>query len=436
MKKAYNKDIWRAIWKGKKRFISIMIITTLGVAMFTGLKAACVDLRHSADEFLDQQNLYDICVVSTLGLTDEDIEALSQMEDVAYAEGAYSETVHTKVGDKDRSVSIKTISASGLNQPYVTQGELPKKPNEIAVTEKFLADTGSALGDTIVIEEDLEDEEESDEVESEEETQNEEESAEEKNPGEEADDSKADESEEKTDEEESEDDELDDIEVDTDEEEEPNFLCTEYTITAVVIDPLDINNPQGAVSFRVSATDDYTFFVLPEAVESDVYTAVYLTLSDSREMFCYSTEYENYVAKVVDEIEEQIKDAREQARYDAITGEAYEKIADAEKEAGEKFAEVEEELADAEQEIADGWDELSDGEKELADAEKEAAEGLADARQEIEDGYKALADGKAQIEAASAEVSAGEAQLAEAKQELSTTEQETYNQIKTGRTQL
>ena len=408
MKKAYNKDIWRAIWKGKKRFFSIMIITTLGVAMFTGLKAACVDLRHSADEFLDQQNLYDICVVSTLGLTEEDVEALSEVEDVAYAEGAYSETVHTKVGDKNQSVSLKTISASGLNQPYVVDGELPKNPDEIAVTEKFLADTGSAIGDKIVIEEDLGDEEE--------------EAEEEEQSGEES--------------EEDSDDELDDIEVEMDEEEEPNFLYTEYTITAVVIDPLDINNPQGAVSFRVSATDDYTFFVLPEAVESDVYTAVYLTLSGGKEMFCYSSEYEDYVAKVVDEIEGQIKDAREQARYDAVTGEAYEKLADAEKEADEKFAEAEAELADAEQEIADGWEELSDGEKELADAQKEAEEGLAEARQEIADGYKALADGKAQIEAASAEVSEGEAQLAQAKQQLTTKEQDTYKQIKAGRTQL
>ena len=60
--------------------------------MFSGLKAACVDLRHSADDFLDQQNLYDICVLSTLGLTEDDVEALSQVEGVAYAEGAYSET--------------------------------------------------------------------------------------------------------------------------------------------------------------------------------------------------------------------------------------------------------------------------------------------------------------------------------------------------------
>ena len=78
MRKAYKKDIWRAIWKGKKRFISILLITALGVMMFTGLGAACLDLRYSADAFLDAQRLSDICVVSTLGLTDEDVEALAK----------------------------------------------------------------------------------------------------------------------------------------------------------------------------------------------------------------------------------------------------------------------------------------------------------------------------------------------------------------------
>lgn len=414
MRKAYNKDIWRAIWKGKKRFLSIMMITTLGVAMFTGLKAACVDLRYSADQFLDAQNLYDICVVSTLGLTDEDVDALLAVEGVAYAEGAYSETVHTKVGEKNQSVSMRTISKYGLNQPYLTQGALPQKPQEVAVTSKFLADTGSKIGDTIVIEEDL--------------GEDEEDGAEEK--------SEPKDKVEETKDVESAEDELDDIEVDIEEEEKPNFKYTEYTITGVVVDPLDINNPQGAVSFRVSSMDDYTFFILPEAVESDVYTAVYLTLAGSEEMFCYSEAYEDYVGNVVSNIEEQIKEEREQARYNAVTGEAHEKLSDAEQEAAEGFAEAEEELSDAEQEIADGWEELVDAEKELAEAEQEAAEEFAKARQEIADGYAAIADGKAQLDASEGQISEGERQLAEAKNTLKKTEADTYQQIADGKTQL
>lgn len=409
MRRAYNKDIWRAIWKGKKRFFSIMLITILGVAMFTGLKAACVDLRHSADDFLDQQNLYDISVVSTLGLTEEDVEALAQVDGISYAEGAYSETVHTKVGEKSYSISMRTISESGMNQPYLTEGTLPKAADEVAVTAKFLADTGSTVGDIIVIEEELEAEEEESGKNGAEVSGIEEE----KDSG-----------------------ELDELTVEIEEAEEPNFKYTEYKITAVVVDPMDINNPQGAVSFRVSSTDDYTFFVLPEAVESEIYTAVYLTIEGGKEMFCYGEAYENKVAAVVERIEAEIKEEREQVRYDAVTGDAYEKLSDAKAEAEEGFAEAEEELSDAEQELIDGRRELAESEAELSDAESEAEEGFAEARKEIADGRAALVEGGAQIEAASAEISEGEQQLAMAKQELTETEQGTYQQIEEGRLQL
>ena len=60
MKKALNKDIIRTIWKEKKRFFSIMMITILGVTMMTGLSAGCRDLRYSADCFFDSQELFDI----------------------------------------------------------------------------------------------------------------------------------------------------------------------------------------------------------------------------------------------------------------------------------------------------------------------------------------------------------------------------------------
>ena len=77
MKRAYWKDIWRTVTKEKKRFISIAVIAALGVTMMCGLRAACVDLRYSADRFYDEQNLFDVRVLSTLGLTDEDMAKFS-----------------------------------------------------------------------------------------------------------------------------------------------------------------------------------------------------------------------------------------------------------------------------------------------------------------------------------------------------------------------
>ena len=79
MLKASVKDILRTIGKEKKRFFSIMTITILGVTMMTGLQAGCEDLRLSADRFYDEQRLFDVSIMSTLGLTKEDVEVIAKI---------------------------------------------------------------------------------------------------------------------------------------------------------------------------------------------------------------------------------------------------------------------------------------------------------------------------------------------------------------------
>ena len=151
MKKAYSKDIIETIKKGKKRFLSLMMITILGVGMFNGIRAACVDLRHSADAFLDEQRLFDISIVSTMGLTEEDVLALEPVEGVEAVEGSYSETVHVINGDKTQNAEIKVLTAYGINVPFVLDGRLPESASEIAVTEKYITETGKNIGDIIKI---------------------------------------------------------------------------------------------------------------------------------------------------------------------------------------------------------------------------------------------------------------------------------------------
>ena len=67
--------------------------------MFAGLSAGCRDLRASADDYYDRQNLYDIRIQSTLGLTNEDVKAVSQVKGVEKACGTYSETALVQAGD-------------------------------------------------------------------------------------------------------------------------------------------------------------------------------------------------------------------------------------------------------------------------------------------------------------------------------------------------
>lgn len=394
MKNAAIKDVLRTIWKEKKRFISIMLITTLGVTIMTGLEAGCRDLRYSADSFFDSQKLFDISVVSTLGLTQEDVEVLADLEGVEMAEGGYTEVVQTKKGDLNRTAEVKMLQVSGMNQPYLLEGSLPAQADEIVVTLNYMEETGKNLGDSLTIEEMMEEKEESEATDSKEEEYLEE------------------------------------------EEETLNFLYTEYTITGVVVDVMDINNADGSAGFRATPNADYTFFVLPEAVDSEVFSEVYLSLGGTKELLTYSSAYEDKVAAVVSVIEGQIKEQREQARYDEVTVEAYEKIEEAEMEMNREFADIEKEFVDAEQELEDGHrklidgrQELEDGRQELIDKEQEMAQEIADARVEIEDGYRQLYDAQVELNIAANQLYEGNLQMASARAQLEAEEAEARAQI-------
>mgnify|MGYP006893110902 FL=1 len=194
MARAFSKDTLRAIANGKKRFISILVICALGVTMVCGLRASCVDLRNSADAFFNEQGLYDACVQSTLGLTSEDVDAVSALDGVAAAEGTWEENTYTPLGQKRASVDVKALSASGFNMPKVLSGTLPANAHEIAVSENYLTDSGLSLGSTVTLEP----------------------------------------------------------------SENEVFERTQYTITASVIDPTELTNPNGSIAVRASASPDYS----------------------------------------------------------------------------------------------------------------------------------------------------------------------------------
>lgn len=156
MKNAYWKDIWRTVRREKKRFLSIAVIAALGVTMMCGLRASCEDLRYSADRFFDEQKLFDVRVLSTLGLTEEDIDALSEFSEVDSAEGGYNETVHTVVDEVKKSIDLRTLSDNQMNQPYVLEGELPKNVDEIAITKSYYQESGKTVGDLIYIQDEPE----------------------------------------------------------------------------------------------------------------------------------------------------------------------------------------------------------------------------------------------------------------------------------------
>ena len=90
---ALHKDTLKEIINTKKRFISILLIVLLGVGFFAGIKVTSPDMQKIVDRYFDDTDSMDIEVISTLGLTDDDIQEIKNIEGVEDVVGAYSKDV-------------------------------------------------------------------------------------------------------------------------------------------------------------------------------------------------------------------------------------------------------------------------------------------------------------------------------------------------------
>ena len=89
-RKATQKNFYRGIRKSPRRFLSIFFIVAMGVAFFSGIRASEPSMRITGDAYFDGADLMDLEVISTLGITEDDIEAFEEIEGVELAEGSYS----------------------------------------------------------------------------------------------------------------------------------------------------------------------------------------------------------------------------------------------------------------------------------------------------------------------------------------------------------
>ena len=105
MTKSLRKNIFREIRGTWKRFLSIALMAFLGAGFFAGINASSTDMQLACDTYLDQQNCFDLEVMSTLGLTQDDVDAILQVKGIDAAAGAYSENDDTGRGLIEPAVS-------------------------------------------------------------------------------------------------------------------------------------------------------------------------------------------------------------------------------------------------------------------------------------------------------------------------------------------
>lgn len=157
MKRALLKDTFREIKNTKKRFLSILLMAFLGVGFFAGIKATSPDMQKTIDNYYDESNLYDIEIMSTLGLTDEDIESLEKIEEVEKACGIYSTDVAVEVNGEETISKVYSID-DNINKITLTSGTIPSNFNECLVEESFLKSNNLQIGDYIELDTKTDDE--------------------------------------------------------------------------------------------------------------------------------------------------------------------------------------------------------------------------------------------------------------------------------------
>lgn len=310
---AFIKDMVRMWLHAWKRFISIALISLLGVAVLTGIYAGCRDAFLATDRFFDTQGLHDIQVLSTAGLTDDDIAALRKISGVAKVQGERSQTVTVDLNGK-KTVTMQEIGTNGIDQPYLQSGRMPEKSGEIAVTRKFIKDSGYKKGDHITVTpQDSASSSVTDSAESD--TQDGKRAARVTDSGE-------------------------------SDNQAPSFP-TELTIVGVVLDPQDLTNPDGysgTNAFRSSATSDYTFFAPSDGVTGSMYTAVTILVKGAADKDSFSDVYDDTVSEVADRIDGTVRTNRQKARHQELLDAGTKQIDEAKAQTDKQFAAAQQQI--------------------------------------------------------------------------------------------
>lgn len=333
---AFIKDMVRMWLHAWKRFISIALISLLGVAVLTGIYAGCRDAFLATDRFFDTQGLHDIQVLSTAGLTDDDIAALRKISGVAKVQGERSQTVTVDLNGK-KTVTMQEIGTNGIDQPYLQSGRMPEKSGEIAVTRKFIKDSGYKKGDHITVTpqdsassassaaSSVSDSAESDNQTGENGSQmydsGESDTQDGKSAARVTDSGESD-------------------------NQAPSFPA-ELTIVGVVLDPQDLTNPDGysgTNAFRSSATSDYTFFAPSDGVTGSMYTAVTILVKGAADKDSFSDVYDDTVSEVADRIDGTVRTNRQKARHQELLDAGTKQIDEAKAQADKQFAAAQQQI--------------------------------------------------------------------------------------------
>ena len=342
------------------RFLSIFFIVAIGCAFFAGIRSSEPDMRYSGDAYFDRKNLMDLQVISTMGLTDEDVEAIEKLDGIEKAEAGYSVDALCTEGDNQIVMHVMSLLPS-MNQVQVENGRLPEKSDECVVDADFLSKSTLKIGDRVT------------------------------------------------------------LSSGTDKPVTDSLKEDTFTIVGSVSSPCYIGFQRGSTT--IGSGNISAFLCVPEeSFCMEVYTEIYAQVKGAEKLTAFTDQYDQRIDSVMKEVEA-IKEEREKARYDEIVTEASEKLADAEKEITDAEAELEQGKAEAQEKLTAAREKLENAQKELEQAKKELASSQAknaSSKEELEQAQKELNESSGKIAAGEKELNEKSIALATLKEQKDT----------------
>ena len=362
MASSFRKEIIRSITHSVGRFVAIAVIAALGAGFYAGLRMTAPDMKLAADENFDGANLMDVRVMSTLGLSNAEIEKLRDVEGVEAVMPAYETDAMAEIDGSQYVVRVHSLDtdaaqasdvsdgetalsddAAYINRLVLTEGSWPDEPGECLLGEDVVMDTDVAVGDTVTLSEGASDL-------------------------------------------------ADTLEV-------TEFTVVGFARCSYYASPTNL----GTTSLGSGTVDQFLFVPESDFNADQPYTEAFLTVAGACDLPASSAAYDETVAQVVARIEALEGDFNA-ARLQDVKGGAQDAL-------DEERASYEEQKADAEAQLADAQAQLDEA-RERLDA---AAATIAASEQE-------LASGQAEYDAGAAELAArrpaAEAELTAAQEQV------------------
>lgn len=354
-KKSLVKDASREIQKSLGRFFSIMLIVALGVAFLAGIKVTSPMMRDMTDGYMDQYQMMDLSILSTLGIEVADVDAIGKLEQVEQVVGSYSMNALATIEGRQSVVKVHSLEGlsedktTGINQPKLVEGRWPTAPNECLIDGGAFTRLPLQIGDTITLEGGNE-EAISDALEHE-----------------------------------------------------------SYEVVGIIHSPYYMHHERGSAEAGDGSVDSF-IYIPKENFKSEIYTELFITVKNARQLNSYSQTYQVLMDEVKAQIEPLMKE-RASVRYEKLLLEGKGEIAEGELRLKEEKEKANKALEDAAMNLEKGETEILKSEKDLLQGEIQAQKGFREAEAALKEADLQLTAQRMRLEEADVELLKGREHL-------------------------